>query len=161
MKLVIQRVSRAEVSVDGKAVGSCGKGLMLLLGVAEGDTEKDAEALARKVSALRIFTDENGKMNLSAKDIGGEALVVSNFTLMARYKKGNRPDYMEAAAPDRAEELYEYFVRLLSSELSRVEKGSFGAHMEISITADGPVTVVMDSEVLCPKQTNERNLGML
>lgn len=148
MRLVVQRVKRAVVSVDNAAVGEISGGLMLLLGVAAGDSKSDAEVLAKKVLGLRIFTDENDKMNLSVKDIGGEALVVSNFTLLANYKKGNRPDYMQAAKPDEAKELYEYFVSLLSAELSHVGVGMFGAHMEIDMCADGPVTIVMDSEVL-------------
>ena len=148
MKLVVQRVKRARVSVGGATVGECGEGLMLLLGVAMGDTREDADALAKKLLGLRIFTDEQDKMNLSVRDIGGEALVVSNFTLMANYKKGNRPDYMQAAKPDEARELYEYFAGLLSAELSHVGMGAFGEHMEIDMCADGPVTIVMDSEVL-------------
>ena len=152
MKIVIQRVKRAAVSVEGETVGECKKGLMLLLGVAEGDAKADAEALAKKVLNLRIFTDDDDKMNLSVLDIGGEALVVSNFTLLANYKKGNRPDYFGAAKPDTANELYEYFVSLLEKELVHVGKGRFGAHMDINISADGPVTIVMDSEVLLPKR---------
>lgn len=148
MKLVIQRVKKAAVSVEGEIVGTCGKGLMMLLGVAEGDNESDAELLARKVTGLRIFSDENDKMNLSVRDIDGEALIVSNFTLMANYKKGNRPDYMGAAKPFEANALYEYFVSLIGAELRHVGKGQFGAHMDIDISADGPVTIVMDSEVL-------------
>ena len=148
MKLVIQRVKKAAVRVDGEVVGSCEKGLMMLLGVAEGDDRDDAELLARKVLGLRIFSDENDKMNLSLRDIDGEALIVSNFTLMANYKKGNRPDYMGAAKPCEANELYEYFVSLISAELRQVGKGRFGAHMDIDISADGPVTIVMDSETL-------------
>ena len=148
MKLVVQRVEYARVSVADTVVGECKRGLMLLLGVAEGDTREDAEALARKTLGLRIFTDENDKMNLSIKDIGGEALVVSNFTLLASYRKGNRPDYMQAARPDAARELYEYFAELLSAELSHVGRGEFGAHMQIDMRADGPVTIVMDSDVL-------------
>ena len=151
MRLVIQRVNSASVSVDGKCVGRCGKGLMLLLGVGEGDTKEDAELLARKTVNLRIFTDDADKMNLSVKDIGGEALVVSNFTLLANYKKGNRPDYLSAAKPDRARELYEYFVSLVGAELVQVGTGEFGAHMNIDICADGPVTIVMDSEMLRKK----------
>ena len=152
MKLVIQRVKRAAVSVDGETVGECGKGLMLLLGVADGDTRADAEALAKKVVNLRIFTDDTDKMNLSVKDIDGEALVVSNFTLLANYKKGNRPDYFGAAKPEYANELYEYFASLLEAEIRSVGRGRFGAHMEIDISADGPVTIVMDSEVLLPRR---------
>ena len=148
MKLVVQRVEYARVSVADSVVGECKRGLMLLLGVADGDTREDADALARKLLGLRIFTDENDKMNLSIKDIGGEALVVSNFTLLANYRKGNRPDYMQAAKPDAAKELYEYFAGLLSAELSHVGTGEFGAHMQIDMCADGPVTIVMDSDVL-------------
>lgn len=148
MKLVVQRVEYAKVSVDGTVVGECQRGLMLLLGVADGDTREDADALARKLLGLRIFTDENDKMNLSIKDIGGEALVVSNFTLLANYKKGNRPDYMQAAKPDSARGLYEYFAELLARELSHVGMGAFGEHMQIDMRADGPVTIVMDSDVL-------------
>lgn len=152
MKLVVQRVKRAAVSVSGNVVGSCEAGLMLLLGVAEGDTEKDAEALARKVLGLRIFTDENDKMNLSLKDIDGEALVISNFTLLAAYKKGNRPDYMGAARPDEAKRLYDHFADLVGKEIRHMGKGIFGEHMEIDMVCDGPVTIVMDSEVLSQKK---------
>jgi D-tyrosyl-tRNA(Tyr) deacylase len=125
---------------------------MMLLGVSEGDTREDCELLARKALNLRIFTDENGKMNLSVKDVGGEALVVSNFTLMANYRKGNRPDYLAAAKPDEANALYEYFLTLMRGELKNVGSGVFGAHMEIDICADGPVTIVMESEELKPKK---------
>jgi D-tyrosyl-tRNA(Tyr) deacylase len=157
MKLVIQRVKKAAVSVDSQVVGECGKGLMLLLGVADGDTREDADALAKKVVNLRIFTDENDKMNLSVKDVGGEALVVSNFTLLANYRKGNRPDYLGAAKPCEANELYEYFVSLIEKELTHVGRGRFGAHMEIDISADGPVTVVMDSCILMQKPEQRIN----
>ena len=148
MKLVVQRVEYAKVSVDGTVVGECQRGLMLLLGVADGDTREDADALARKLLGLRIFTDENDKMNLSIKDIGGEALVVSNFTLLANYKKGNRPDYMQAAKPAEADRLYEYFCTELGGKLKSVEKGVFGADMALEISNDGPVTIVMDSKIL-------------
>ena len=138
MKAVIQRVSHASVEVDGKIVGSCERGYLILLGVAEGDTELDAELLCKKIAALRIFRDENEKMNLSIRDIDGEALVISQFTLLAK--------------PDVANRLYEYFKDLLSRELRRVECGIFGADMKVSLTNDGPVTICMDSEVLKNKK---------
>ena len=148
MKAVLQRVKKSEVKVDGECVGSCGAGLMILLGVAAGDTEADADALAAKIIKLRIFEDENGKMNKSVTDIGGEALVVSQFTLLANYKSGNRPDYFATEKPERANMLYEYFSSLLRSSLSHVGNGVFGADMEVTIINDGPVTIVMDSSDL-------------
>lgn len=148
MIAVIQRVKNSSVSVEGELCGECGRGLMILLGVAEGDSEEDARLLSSKILKLRIFSDENGKMNLSVKDVGGEALIVSNFTLLANYKKGNRPDYMSAAAPTRANELYEYFTSLMRAELEHVATGEFGADMAVSILNDGPVTIVMDSQIL-------------
>ena len=148
MIAVLQRVSGARVSVDLETVGECKEGLAILLGVAEGDSQKDAEVLAEKISKTRIFSDESGKMNLSVMDIDGEALVVSNFTLLANYKKGNRPDYMNAAKPDEANRLYEYFCELLDKNVKHVGRGVFGADMKIDISADGPVTVVMDSKIL-------------
>ena len=151
MKLVIQRVKKAAVSVEGKIVGECGKGLMILLGVARGDTEEDARLLASKICNLRIFCDENDKMNLSVKSIEGEALVISQFTLMANYRHGNRPDFLESAPPDEANRLYEYFADLMTAELRHVGRGVFGAHMEVALVNDGPVTIVMDSEVLKKK----------
>lgn len=152
MKAVIQRVSSASVEVDGQIVGSCGRGYLILLGVAEGDTEQDAELLCKKIAALRIFRDENDKMNLSIRDIDGEALVISQFTLLANYRHGNRPDFLASAKPDEANRLYEYFKDLLSRELRRVECGIFGADMKVSLTNDGPVTICMDSEVLKKKK---------
>ena len=152
MKAVIQRVTGASVKVDGAVVGECRKGLMILLGVARGDTEEDARLLATKICNLRIFCDENDKMNLSLKSIDGEALVISQFTLMANYRHGNRPDFLESASPDEANRLYEYFAELMSSEIKHVGKGVFGAHMEVSLVNDGPVTIVMDSEVLKKKK---------
>ena len=152
MRAVIQRVSSASVEVDGKIVGSCQKGYLILLGVAQGDTELDAELLCKKIAALRIFRDENDKMNLSIRDIDGEALVISQFTLLANYRHGNRPDFLESAKPDEANRLYEYFKDLLSRELRRVECGIFGADMKVSLTNDGPVTICMDSEVLKKKK---------
>lgn len=152
MKAVLQRVKNASVAVDGEIVGECGEGLMILLGVAQGDTEDDARLLAAKICNLRIFTDENDKMNLSVKDIDGEALVISQFTLMANYRKGNRPDYLESAPPAEANRLYEYFKGLMAAELRHVGCGVFGAHMEVSLVNNGPVTIVMDSEVLKKKK---------
>jgi len=152
MKAVIQRVAHASVAVDGNTVGSCGEGYMILLGVAEGDTEQDAELLCRKIVNLRIFTDENDKMNRSIKDIDGEMLVISQFTLMANYRHGNRPDFLASAKPERANQLYEYFMELARKEVRRVEAGVFGAHMGVSLLNNGPVTIVMDSEVLKSKK---------
>ncbi|MBQ9112337.1 MAG: D-tyrosyl-tRNA(Tyr) deacylase [Clostridia bacterium] len=150
MIAVIQRVSEASVTVDGETVGRCGEGLCVLLGVAKGDTREDADALSHKILNLRIFTDDAGKMNRSVLDIGGGMLVVSNFTLLAAYKKGNRPDYMGAAAPDEAKALYEYFADSCRLFIP-VECGVFGADMKVDIANDGPVTIVMDSKVLLGK----------
>ena len=151
MIAVLQRVKRARVIVDDKLVGSCQKGICILLGVSKEDTEADAEALVNKIVGLRIFTDADGKMNLSLADIDGELLVVSNFTLLASYRKGKRPDYMNAASPSEAERLYEYFTALCKKQVRSVENGIFGAEMELEITNDGPVTIVMDSNVLLRK----------
>ena len=151
MIAVLQRVKRASVVVDGETVGRCGHGLCVLLGVAREDTEEDANALVQKLVELRIFCDDNDKMNLSIKDIGGEMLVVSNFTLLAAYRKGRRPDFFGAAPPNEANRLYEYFCSLCNKEIPSVEKGIFGADMELTIVNDGPVTIVMDSNVLLKK----------
>jgi D-tyrosyl-tRNA(Tyr) deacylase len=148
MKAVIQRVAHASVVVDGKTVGSCGAGYMILLGVAEGDTEQAAELLCREIVNLRIFTDENDKMNRSIKDIDGEMLVISQFTLMANCRHGNRPDFMESAKPDLAIPLYEYFKACVSREIRRLECGVFGADMKVSLLNDGPVTIVLDTNML-------------
>ena len=148
MIAVLQRVNSASVKVGDETVGSCGTGLCVLLGVAEDDTERDAEALAEKIVNLRIFTDGQDKMNLSLLDVSGEMLVVSNFTLLAAYRKGKRPDYTRAASPDRANELYEYFTKLCRDKGVKAEQGVFGAHMEVLIAGDGPVTITMDSKVL-------------
>lgn len=148
MIAILQRVKKADVSVDGTVVGSCGKGFLILLGVAEGDDMRDCELLAAKISKLRVFTDENGKMNLSVKDIGGSILAVPNFTLLASYKKGNRPDFMNSAHPTVAKPLFEAFCELLTAEGIPVERGVFGADMAVELVNDGPVTVPMDSKVL-------------
>ena len=153
MKAVIQRVSHASVSVDGQVVGSIDGGLMILLGVAQGDTEKDMDKLLEKIVKLRIFEDENGRMNKSVQDVGGALLVVSQFTLLANYRHGNRPDFLGAAEPCEAERLYELFVERAGLYVARVEKGVFGAHMEVSLCNDGPVTICMDTDVLnAPKK---------
>ena len=147
MRTVIQRVTSASVSIGGEVVGQIGKGVMLLLGITPEDTQQDADWLVGKISRLRIFDDANGVMNLSLQDIGGEALVVSQFTLMASYRKGNRPSYIHAAAPHIAIPLYEYFVRQLGTALGReIPTGRFGADMQVSLTNDGPVTIYMDSK---------------
>ena len=148
MKAILQRVKYAKVEVDGEVVGECGKGLLILLGVAKGDSEEDARLLAEKIVKHRIFRDENGKMNLSVKDIDGEILVVSQFTLLAEYRHGNRPDFFGSAAPDEANRLYKYFLSLVSQQVRHVGHGIFGADMDVSLTNWGPVTIVMDSEVL-------------
>lgn len=148
MIAVLQRVKRAAVTVDNRVVGKIDSGLLVLLGVREGDNEKDAELLAAKIAKCRIFTDSEDKMNLSVTDIGGGVLVVSNFTLLANYRRGNRPDFMDAAAPARANELYEYFTEQMRREVANVATGEFGAEMQIDLAADGPITIVMDSEVL-------------
>ena len=148
MICVIQRVNSATVYADGELSGSIGKGLYLLLGVKKGDDEKDVVLLAEKISKLRIFSDENGKMNLSIKDVSGRALVVSNFTLHANYAHGNRPDYMNSAPPDEANRLYEMFIDELSLRVGKCESGVFGADMRTEMSTDGPVTIVMDSLIL-------------
>ena len=150
MKAVIQRVTTASVHVDGELIGSCGHGLLILLGVATGDTEEDLDRMLTKIVKLRIFEDENGKMNRSVQDIDGEMLVVSQFTLLANYKHGNRPDYLGAAAPAEATRLYEMFIEKAKAHVRHVGHGKFGADMKVSLLNDGPVTIVMESEVLKP-----------
>ena len=150
MKAVIQRVTSASVHVDGELIGSCGHGLLILLGVAQGDTEEDLERMLQKMVKLRIFEDENGKMNRSVQDIDGEMLVVSQFTLLANYKHGNRPDYLGAAAPAEANRLYELFLERAKTYVRHVGHGQFGADMKVSLLNDGPVTIVMESDVLKP-----------
>ena len=150
MKAVIQRVTSAAVHVDGELIGSCGHGLLIFLGVAVGDTEEDLERMLQKIVKLRIFEDENGKMNRSVQDVDGELLVVSQFTLLANYKHGNRPDYLGAAAPAEANRLYELFVERAGAHVRHVGHGKFGADMKVSLLNDGPVTIVMESDVLKP-----------
>lgn len=148
MKAVIQRVLQSAVSVNGETVGEIGKGYMILLGVMKGDTAAEAELLARKTAALRVFEDENGKMNLSVLDIDGEILAISQFTLCADYKKGNRPSFTNSEEPQRANELYMHFCEELKKNgVKRVEKGIFGADMKVSLINDGPVTICYDTDV--------------
>ena len=147
MKAVIQRVSRAEVCVDGEVVGKSGEGYLILVGVMNGDTINEAQLLARKTANLRIFTDENDKMNRSILDIDGEVLAVSQFTLCADVHKGNRPSFIESAPPQEANALYEAFCSALSENgVRKVEKGVFGAHMEVSLLNNGPVTILYDTD---------------
>ncbi|MBE6643899.1 MAG: D-tyrosyl-tRNA(Tyr) deacylase [Ruminococcaceae bacterium] len=148
MIAVLQRINNATVYADGVLSGSVGKGLYILLGVEQNDEKLDAELLSEKISKLRIFCDENDKMNLSVMDIDGEIIVVSNFTLSANYSHGNRPDYFSAAAPALANELYEYFVKLVSAKVKKTATGKFGADMRTEMSTDGPVTIVMNSNVL-------------
>ncbi len=146
MKAVIQRVSRAGVTVEGELISSIGNGLLILLGVADGDTTRDAEVLADKIANLRIFSDSDDKMNLSLLTVNGEALVVSQFTLCANCVKGRRPDFFAAAKPDTANELYEYFCeRIKTAGVEKVGKGIFGADMKVELLNDGPVTIIIDS----------------
>jgi len=144
MKAVIQRVRNADVKVDGKTTGEIGQGLLILLGVGPEDTEKIADEMVQKICKLRIFTDENDKMNLSVKDIDGEILVVSQFTLYADCQKGNRPSFVNAAPPNKAEQLYEYFKEQCKKEVKKVASGIFGADMKVSLLNDGPVTIILE-----------------
>lgn len=145
MKAVIQRVSEASVKVDDQIVGEIEKGLMLLIGIDENDEKPDADWLIQKILNLRIFGDENDKLNLSVKDISGEILCISQFTLIADYKKGNRPSFIKAAKPEKAVPLFEYFKEEIAKSGLKIEKGIFGADMKVSLINDGPVTIVMDS----------------
>ena len=148
MKAVIQRVSKASVTVDGEIISEIGKGYLILLGVMDDDNESDAEVIARKTSTLRVFEDEDGKMNLDIQKVDGEILAVSQFTLCADVKKGNRPSFAHSAHPDRANELYEYFCdKLLENGVKSVKKGVFGADMKVQLLNDGPVTILYDSEI--------------
>ncbi|WP_313098881.1 D-aminoacyl-tRNA deacylase [Epilithonimonas sp.] len=146
MRVVIQRVSEANVKVDNKIVGEIGKGLMLLIGVDESDENTDADWLVKKILDVRVFSDDEGKMNHSVKDINGEILCISQFTLISDYKKGNRPSYIKAARPDKAIPLFEYFKDEIKKSGLKTESGIFGADMKVSLINDGPVTLVFDSK---------------
>lgn len=148
MRAVVQRVSRAQVTVADELIGAVNKGLLVLVGVTEGDTEKDAQYLADKVTGLRIFEDENGKMNLSVKDVGGEILSVSQFTLYGDCRKGKRPSFDKAARPEAANMLYEKFNELCRQQGVQVETGVFRSHMQVELVNDGPVTILLDSSKL-------------
>lgn len=144
MKIVVQRVKHASVKVDNKIVGKINEGFLVLLGVTHGDTKQEADYLVKKLCNLRIFEDENEKMNLSLKDVGGELLIVSQFTLYADCSGGNRPSFIESAKPDMANELYEYFVSECKKQIPIVETGVFGAHMEVDLLNNGPVTIIIE-----------------
>ena len=148
MKAVIQRVTEASVEVEGKIVGECKNGYLVLFGAAEGDTVEDVEILAKKTANLRVFCDENDKMNLSVLDIDGEILAISQFTLLADVKKGNRPSFINAMAPVEAERLYKlYCEKLRELGVKRVDEGIFAADMKVSLVNDGPVTIIFDTEI--------------
>ena len=148
MKFVIQRVLESSVKVDGNTIGQIGKGFMVLIGVGQEDTKEVADKMVKKMIGLRIFEDENGKTNLSLSDVNGELLLISQFTLYANCKKGNRPSFTESGAPDLAEELYEYIIDKCKESVPVVEQGSFGADMKVSLINGGPFTIVLDSEKL-------------
>lgn len=148
VRVVAQRVSRASVSVDGTAVGSIGAGLCLLVGIRQGDDEEAVNRVADKIAVLRIFEDEDGKMNRSAAEAGGAMLVVSQFTLYADMRKGRRPSFIGAADPETGRGLYEHFARRLAGHGYEVQRGRFGAHMAVELVNDGPVTIILDSEGL-------------
>lgn len=146
MKFVIQRVNHASVKVDGNVVGKIDKGYMVLIGISENDTKEIADKMIKKMIGLRIFEDENGKTNISLKDVSGELLLISQFTLYADCKKGNRPSFINAGKPDMANEMYEYIIEQCKKEISVVEKGIFGADMKVSLENDGPFTIVLDNK---------------
>lgn len=147
MKFIIQRVSEASVTVEGQVIGQIGKGYLVLIGVGENDTKELADRYIKKMLGLRIFEDENGKTNLSLKDVGGSLLLVSQFTLYANCRKGNRPSFTEAGNPELAEELYEYIIAQCRKEIPEVQTGSFGAHMKVSLVNDGPFTILLDENL--------------
>ncbi len=149
MKFVIQRVNEASVKVDGNIIGQINKGFLVLIGVGQDDTKEIADKMVKKLLGLRIFDDENDKINLSLTDVGGELLLISQFTLYANCKKGYRPSFIEAGAPDMANEMYEYIVKKCRQGGFHVETGEFGADMKVSLLNDGPFTIVLDSKDIC------------
>ena len=148
MRFVIQRVLESEVKVDGESLGKIGKGFMVLIGVSDSDTKEVADKMVKKMLGLRIFEDEQGKTNLSLESIDGEILLISQFTLYANCKRGNRPSFIEAGAPDMASDMYEYIVEKGKEQVPVVERGQFGADMKVSLVNDGPFTIVLDSDTL-------------
>ena len=149
MRIVVQRCSRAEVRIDGRTVGQIGQGFMLLVGITENDTKAEAELLAKKIAQLRVFEDSEGKMNLAIRDVGGAILSISQFTLYADCRKGNRPSFIRAARPEQASPLYDYFNKTLRETYGlTVETGRFGADMKVDFINDGPVTILLDTDEL-------------
>lgn len=148
MRFVIQRVKESEVRVEGEVLGSIGKGFMVLIGVSNSDTKEIADKMIKKMLGLRIFEDEQGKTNLSLDTVGGSLLLISQFTLYANCKKGNRPSFIEAGAPGMAEEMYEYIIEKCKEQVETVERGQFGADMKVSLINDGPFTIILDSDNL-------------
>lgn len=149
MKFIIQRVGCASVTVEEKVIGEIGKGFLVLIGVADSDTKQMADKLVQKMMNLRIFADAEGKTNLGLKDVGGELLLISQFTLYADCKKGNRPSFIKAGKPDFANEMYEYIIEKAKADCERVETGSFGADMSVALVNDGPFTIILDSAEIC------------
>ena len=148
MRFVIQRVTEASVMVDGQVLGEIGKGFLVLIGVGKDDTTMEADRLVKKMPGLRIFEDENGKTNLSLSDVGGSLLLISQFTLYADCRKGNRPSFINAGDPDHANELYEYVIQECKKNVPDVQRGQFGADMKVRLCNDGPFTIVLDSDVI-------------
>ncbi len=144
MKLIVQRVDNASVTTENGVIGEINKGLLVFIGITHDDTEENADFLVKKLCNLRIFQDENDKMNMSVKDVAGEILVVSQFTLYADCKKGNRPSFVNSADPNYANKLYEYFIKKCKNEVKKVETGEFGAHMMVKINNNGPVTIILE-----------------
>ena len=149
MRFLVQRVTRASVEAEQKNIGSIGKGFLVFVGISGTDTKETADKMVKKLIGLRIFEDENGKTNLDIKTVGGELLIISQFTLYADCKKGNRPSFIHAGAPAMANELYQYIIRQCRQEIEKVEEGSFGAEMKVSLLNDGPFTIWLDSEEIC------------